>query len=398
MLTNGPQDVREQNIYMAICCSATALASMATNSPFPNFPPQTVNCEIPTSLRSGILAARVLGLFYDVGHMIRYGIAGFGLHAIKRLMPGFSASENSRAVALSRRNFAQAQADAVQYGVQAFATTRQLCESPDVDAVFVSSPNSIHLEDVLTAIEHGKHVLCEKPMAVDASEAEQMVSAAHSRGVHLGVAQCFRFCETLARIRHSVQCQEIGHIISIRIDFSFPGVNSARRWLHNASLAGGGPIADVGVHCLDAMRYILADEPLTCSALTAHDEHSGTVESSAVLSLRFSRDTLGSSFVSFRAPYRTIIDLTGTEGSIVARDGLNVDWPVTVEIRTSSGVRKEEMSNASAYARQVDAFSATIESGSEFPATAEDGLQNQRILDALYLSSRTHHEVEIVSN
>jgi len=330
--------------------------------------------------------------------MIRYGIAGFGLHAVKRLMPGFTESQNSRAVALSRRNFSQAQADAAQFGMQAFATTRELCESPDVDAVFVTSPNSLHLEDVLTAIEHGKHVLCEKPMAMNSSEAEQMVSAAYSGGVHLGVAQCFRFCETLTRIRHSVLSQEIGRIVSIRIDFSFPGVNSARRWLHNAALAGGGPIADVGVHCLDAMRFILADEPLTCSALTAQDEDSGTVESSALLSLSFSQGTRGSSFVSFRAPYRTIIALTGTDGSIVAHDGLNVDWPVTVEFRTSAGVRKEEVSNASAYARQVDAFSATIESGSKFPATAEDGLQNQRILDALYLSSRTHQEVQIVCN
>jgi 1,5-anhydro-D-fructose reductase (1,5-anhydro-D-mannitol-forming) len=327
--------------------------------------------------------------------MIRYGIAGFGLHAVKRLMPGFTASQNSCAVALSRRNFLQAQADAAQFGVQAFASTRELCESPEVDAVFVTSPNSIHLEDVLTAIEHGKHVLCEKPMAMNAAEAAQMVSAAHLREVHLGVAQCFRFCETIARIRHSVQHQEIGRIVSIRIDFSFPGANSARRWLNNASLAGGGPIADVGVHCFDAMRYILADEPVACSALTARDEHSGTVESSALLSLRFSRDALGSSFVSFRAPYRTIIDLAGTEGSIVAHDGLNVDWPVAVEFRTNTGVRKEEMSNAGAYARQVDAFTATIESGTKFPATAEDGFQNQRILDALYLSSRTHQEVEI---
>ncbi len=311
-------------------------------------------------------------------------------------MPGFAGAQNSRVVALSRRNFAQVQIDAAQYEIEhAYASTRELCEYAEVDAVFVASPNAIHLNDVLTAIEHGKHVLCEKPMAMNAGEAEQMVAAARKRGVLLGVAQCFRFCESVRRIRESVQRHEIGQVMGIRVDFSFAGVKSARRWLNDSVLAGGGPVADVGVHCFDAMRFILADEPVSCSALTVNDEHSGTVEASALLSLRFARGTLGSSFVSFRAPYRTMVEVTGTEGSIFAQDGLTVDVPVTVELRTGAGVRKDVASNVDAYVRQVDAFSAAIEGGSDFPATGEDGLQNQRILDALYRSARTHEVVEI---
>ncbi|HUO59116.1 MAG TPA: Gfo/Idh/MocA family oxidoreductase [Candidatus Acidoferrales bacterium] len=328
--------------------------------------------------------------------MIRYGIAGFGLHAVKRLMPGFAGAQNSQAVALSRRNFAQAQSDAARYAIDyAFATTRELCECPEVDAVFVTSPNAIHLADVLTCIEHGKHVLCEKPMAMNAAEAEQMVTAANQRGVVLGIAQCFRFCKTLHCIRESLHRGDIGRPIAIRADFSFLSTSSVRRWLHDSTLAGGGPIADVGVHCVDAMRFILGDEVLSCSATVATDEHSGSVEAAATLSLRFSKGTLGSSFVSFRAPYHTVIEIVGTDGHIAAQNGLTVDYPVMIEFRTSDGVRREEMSNADAYARQVDAFSAAIESGAPFPATGEDGLRNQRILDALYCSARTRKEVPI---
>lgn len=330
------------------------------------------------------------------GDMIRYGIAGFGLHAAKRLMPGFAGAQNSRAVALSRRNLSQAQVDASQFGIDhAFSSTRELCECPEVDAIFVASPNSIHLHDVLTAIEHGKHVLCEKPIAMNADEAERMVAAARKQGILLGVAQCFRFCETLIRIRESVRRQEIGRVVSIRVDFSFQGMGSARRWLYDSVLAGGGPIADVGVHCIDAMRFILMDEPVSCAAVAVNDEHSGTVESSALLSLRFAQGALGSSFVSFRAPYRTIVDVVGTEGSIVAQDGLNVDRPITVETSTAAGKRTEEVLNVDAYVRQVDAFSAAIEHGCNFPATGEDGLQNQRILDALYHSARSRQEVAV---
>ncbi len=320
------------------------------------------------------------------------------MHAVKRLMPGFTGAKNSQVLALSRRNFAQARIDAAQYGIEhAYASTRELCECAEVDAVFVASPNAIHLDDVLTAIEHGKHVLCEKPMAMNAGEAEQMVTAAQRRGVRLGVAHCFRFCESVQRIRESVQRQEIGRVMGIRVDFSFPGMNSARRWLNDSALAGGGPVADIGVHCFDAMRFILADEPVSCSALAVRDEFSGTVEASGLLSLRFSQGALGSSFVSFRAPYRTMVEVTGTEGSIFARDGLTVDVPVMIELRNGAGVRREEVSNADAYVRQVDSFSEAIEGGSEFPATGADGLQNQRILDALYRSTRTHEEVQIAA-
>jgi predicted dehydrogenase len=328
--------------------------------------------------------------------MIRYGIAGFGLHAIKRLMPGFAGAKNSRAVALSRRNLAQAQTDTAQYGLaHAFTTTRELCECPEVDAVFVTSPNSTHLADVLTCVEHGKHVLCEKPMAMNAAEAEQMVATAEKHGVVLGVAQCFRFCNTLNRIRECVRRHEIGRVVAIRVDFSFPGLKSVRRWLHDSTVAGGGPIADIGVHCIDAMRFMLGDEVVSCAAMTESDEHSGTVEAAAALSLRFSKGTVGSSFVSFRAPYHTVIEITGTDGNITVQDGLTVDYPVTVEIRTAAGLHREEMSNADAYSRQVEAFSATIETGVPFAAPGEDGLQNQRILDALYCSSRMRKEVAI---
>jgi 1,5-anhydro-D-fructose reductase (1,5-anhydro-D-mannitol-forming) len=143
------------------------------------------------------------------------------------------------------------------------------------------------------------------------------------------------------------------------------------------------------------MRFMLGDEIVSCAAMTESDEYSGTVEAAAALSLRFSKGALGSSFVSFRAPYHTVIEITGTDGSVMVQDGLTVDYPVTVEFKTREGVSREEMSNADAYSRQVDAFSATIETGAPFPASGQDGLQNQRVLDALYCAARIRKEVAI---
>jgi len=330
--------------------------------------------------------------------MVRYGIAGFGLHAVKRLMPGFFAAKRSRVVALSRRNLQQGQADASRFGIaHVFPSTEELCKCPDVDAVFVTSPNAMHLADVLTAIRHGKPVLCEKPLALNAAEAEQMTAAADKSRILLGIAQCFRFEASVRRMRESVQRQEIGRVLAIRSDFTFPGVGSPRRWLHDAAIAGGGPIADIGVHCIDAMRYILGDEPERVFAATVSDEHCGSVEASALLSLKFSRGAVGSSLVSFRAPYQTPITILGTEGTIYAHDGLTVDHPVVIERRKGESVESEEVSNADIYARQVDAFSAAIEDGVAFPVGAAEGVQNQRILDALYLSAKSGREEELRS-
>jgi predicted dehydrogenase len=328
--------------------------------------------------------------------MIRYGIVGFGLHAVKRLMPGFAGAKNSTVVALSRRNVEQGHDDAQRYEIaKAYATTAELCAASDVDVVFVSSPNSLHLADTLTAVKYGKAVLCEKPMAMNVAEAEEMTRAARDRGVLLGVAQCFRFEDSVDRIRERVQGGDIGRIKSIRVDFTFPGLNSPRRWLTDSALAGGGPIADVGVHCIDSMRHILGREPIAAHAMIEKDEHSGSVEASAMISLRFTDGVMGSSYVSYRAPYQTPIEIIGSEGTIRARDGLTVDHPIVIEVQRGYKVAREEVSNANAYSRQVDAFSDAYEGKSSFPVPAVEGLQNQHVLDACYRSAKSGREEAI---
>src|SRR5271167_1702216 len=99
--------------------------------------------------------------------MINFGIVGFGLHAVKRLMPGFANARNCRVSALSRRDLAKAQESARQHNIPlAFDSAEQLCRSPQVDAIFVTTPNACHLQDVLLALSCGKPVLCEKPMGI----------------------------------------------------------------------------------------------------------------------------------------------------------------------------------------------------------------------------------------
>ncbi|HST10601.1 MAG TPA: Gfo/Idh/MocA family oxidoreductase [Terriglobales bacterium] len=329
--------------------------------------------------------------------MVRFGIAGFGLHAVRRLMPGFALSRSCKVTALSRRDMSKAKIASVEYKIPlVFPSTAELCRSPEVDAVLVTTPNSLHLADVLTAIESGKPVLCEKPMGMNAAECKQMVEAARAAKVLLGVAHIFRFEDSTARLKERIAAGQIGRPIFARSEFSYPGRNHARTWLNDAKIAGSGPIGDVGVHCIDSLRYILQDEVVRVGARGMWDAESKDMEAAAVLSLEFSRGTLGAVLVSTRADYRTPIEFVGEGGVLRADDGLTVDRPITLNLRRNGTVvETETISNQYAYARQVDMFAAAVSGQAAFPVPGEEGWQNQEILDAALRSLRSGKMEEV---
>lgn len=320
--------------------------------------------------------------------MVTFGILGFGRHAVKRLVPGFTRARKAGLMALSRRDLARAQASAREFHVAlAFDSAEALCRAPEVEAIFVATPNACHLENVLLALECGKPVLCEKPMGTDAAQCRAMVEAAHRTRRLLGMAQIFRFAVSVNRLRERVQGGQIGKVIFARAEFGVPTQGHTRPWLYDKRLSGGGPIADVGVHCIDTLRFILADEVARVHALGFSDERSGEVEAAAALNLEFRSRTLASVLVSFRSGYRTPLEFVGEKGVLRARDGLSVERPVTLELcRDGRVVESEAVSNHNAHSRQLDAFAAAIEGTTPYPVPGEEGWRNQLVLDAAYRS------------
>jgi len=324
--------------------------------------------------------------------MVRFGIVGFGLHAAKRMMPAFASARNSQVIALSRRTMEKAKESSAKWNIPlAFDSAAELARSSEVDAVFVTTPNKFHLADVVTAVAAGKPVLCEKPLAMNASECKQMVEAARKANVPFGVAHIFRFEESVASIRRRIQAGQIGTPIFARSEFCFPGgADHPRKWLHDMDVAGGGPIVDIGVHCVDTLRYTLQDEIIKVSARGIYGKLSGTVEDSATLLLEFSRGTLGTVSVSFRSTYRTPLEFVGTDGVLSADNGLTVEAPINIRLRRNGETTDSEtVSNKSAYAVMLDSFSDSLEGKGKFPAPAEEGWQNQEVLDAAYRSIKS---------
>lgn len=323
--------------------------------------------------------------------MVRFGILGFGHHAILRLVPGFASSKACALTGLWRRNPDKARENALAFNIpHNFRTAAELCASPEIDAIFVTSPDALHTEHVLLAIQHGKPVLCEKPLAMNATEAEAMVAASRQAGVPFGVAQNFRFNASVALAQQWIAEGRIGNPRLAHVQFCYDAATSPREWIYDPTLACGGPIGDVGIHCIDAMRFLLGDQVAAVSTLAGKDPLSGDVESSAVIGLQFAGGAFGMVSVTTRAAYRSLFEVVGERGTIHCEDGLTVSHPVDLVLRQGEHVIvSETLSNADSYSRMLDSFAAAMAGESKYLATGEDGLVNQKVLDAAYAAWRT---------
>jgi predicted dehydrogenase len=319
---------------------------------------------------------------------VRFAILGFGLHAVRRLLPAFPRAKNSQLVGMWRRDQTKAAEDCRQHGIaHCFATREELCASPEADAVFITSPDAMHLEDVLLAVRHGKAVLCEKPLAMNAAEAQQMAEAALAAGVVFGVAQNFRWNPSLAFMREQVAAGAIGKVQMAEAQFCYAAQHSARKWIADGSLAMGGPIGDVGVHSVDALRYIVQAEVESVSTLAAQDTFSGDVEAYASMQMRMTGGIFAHVVANARTPYRTLIEVSGSEGLLSSENGFTVDQPVEVVLRKGGKiVETTSFDNSDGYALMLDSFAAAVRGEGTFAATGEDGVRNMLALDAAYKS------------
>jgi 1,5-anhydro-D-fructose reductase (1,5-anhydro-D-mannitol-forming) len=178
--------------------------------------------------------------------------------------------------------------------------------------------------------------------------------------------------------------------VSVRSEFSYPGRTHPRRWLRDSRLAGGGPIADVGVHCIDALRYILAADLVSVSTVAQKDASSGSVEAIASLQLEMTGGVYANVTSSARAPYRTLVEVTGSDGVLIAENGLTVDRPVQLVVRRAGElIETITVENNDAYTRMLDSFAVAFRGAGSFPASGEDAIHNMRALDASYASWRS---------
>ena len=319
---------------------------------------------------------------------VRFAILGFGSHAVRRIVPAFSQCEQAILSGMWRRDQEAASNNCAEYRIaHCFPTREALCSSPEVDVVLITSPDAMHRDDVLLALEHGKAVLCEKPLAMNAAEAEEMVAAAKAAGKLFGVAQNFRYNHSLDWMLERIAAGQIGKPQLAHAQYSYPATQSPRKWITDPTLACGGPIGDVGVHCIDALRFLLSEEVSSISTVARKDDASGKVEAIASLQLEMTGDVYANVTVSARAPYRSLVEVTGSDGVLIAENGLTVDRPVRIELRRAGElVETVTVDNGDGYTRMLDSFALAVRGERTFAASGEDGVINMRALDSAYKS------------
>jgi D-xylose 1-dehydrogenase (NADP+, D-xylono-1,5-lactone-forming) len=321
---------------------------------------------------------------------LTWGILGCARITRRGLIPGIAASTSGSLVALASRDVATARAWAEEFGIpKAYGSYQELLDDPAIQAVYVPFPNELHKPWVLAAADAGKHVLCEKPLALNAGEAGEMVAHCRKRGVLLMEAFMWRHQTRSLELLKLVQTGAIGELRLIRSSFSYPIAPGDWRL---DSARGGGALFDVGCYGVNTARLFAASEPVRTSAI-AHQGNAG-VDLSLTAQLEFPGGVLATIDCSFEQPFRCSYELVGSRGVIDVPDAYlppSASKPIA-RLRTigsgsdssSSGdqLGSLEFEAVNQYAAMVDAFAQSVATG-RLVAPAEDGLAQMKVLDRM---------------
>ena len=316
---------------------------------------------------------------------LRWGILGCARITRRGLIPGIAESAGSRLVALASREHATAQAWANEFSVdRAYGTYAGLLGDPDVQAVYIPLPNEMHAKWVERAAAAGKHVLCEKPLALDTRQAETMVAQCRASGVLLMEAFMWRHQPRVEALRKLVADGAIGDLRLISASFSFP--IDLSDWRLDAN-RGGGALWDIGTYGVSTARLFAGGEPTSIRA-RARFGASG-VDLSLAATLEFRGGVLAQIDCSFEQPYRCTYELVGSHGTIrVPEAYVPSQHPsATIGSTESSEPRTLMFDGRNQYAAMVDAFAASVAVG-KLVDPCEDGLEQMRVLDAVLAACR----------
>jgi xylose dehydrogenase (NAD/NADP) len=317
---------------------------------------------------------------------LRWGIIGCARITRRGLIPGIQQSRSGTLQALASRDGALARAWAAEFGVpDSYGSYEELLADPAIDAVYVPLPNELHRPFVIAAADAGKHVLCEKPLALNAGEAEEMVAHCRRRGVVLMEAFMWRHQPRTAEIRRLVAEGAIGELRLVRSSFSFP--IEPGDWRLDRE-RGGGALWDVGCYGLSAARLFSGEEPSAIKALSRNGPTG--VDLTLTATLGFPSGVLAVIDCSFEQPFRCVYELVGTKGAIEAPLAYLPPASPTARLIAPDGslVRELSFDGRSQYAAMVDAFARAVANGGALPDPAEDGLAQMRGLDAILAAAR----------
>ncbi len=315
---------------------------------------------------------------------VRWGVIGVSSIAVRAVIPAIQRSHNGRLDAIASRTAAKANEAARRMRIpRAHDSYEALLDDPDVQAVYIPLPNSLHREWTVRCAEAGKHVLCEKPLGLSAGECDEMIAACRQHGVVLMEAFMYRFHPRTERVAQMAHEGALGEVRLVRAGFTSFVQNPHGHSRFRPDL-GGGALYDVGCYIVNLSRMILGEPEEVCAGgrlwETGIDEHVGAV-------LRYAGGQMALLDCSLRLPRRQEYEVVGTEARVIVPNAF-VPGPVETEYHLVRGTERttHAVPGVDQYQRMVEHVGDAIRSGAPVRLLPEDSRRNLGVITALLAS------------
>ncbi|HEX9168215.1 MAG TPA: Gfo/Idh/MocA family oxidoreductase [Roseiarcus sp.] len=324
---------------------------------------------------------------------VKWGVLGVAKIAVEKVIPAMQQGQASHIAAIASRDRGRARAAADKLGIErAFGSYEELLADGEIEAVYNPLPNELHVPWTLRALAAGKHVLCEKPIALDAEEARSLIEARNRSGKLVAEAFMIRYHPQWRRAKELVASGAVGDVRAVQTFFSYRLLDPEN--VRNRPPGGGG-LYDIGCYAILSARYILGAEPTRVAATIDHDPNFLTDRlAGAILEFpggRHSTFTVGTQ----KSPHQRVT-IVGETGRIEIMIPFNAppDRPTEIAVDTGSdlfggGRRVETFPVCDQYTLQGDAFSRAILGGTPLEFPIEDAVLNMRVIDALFRSAKS---------
>lgn len=340
---------------------------------------------------------------------IRWGVIGAGGIAARRTIPEFlDMLSDVELVSVMCKTAESAAKVAARFNVPHHTSDEDELLAQDLDAVYIASPQDVHCEQVIKAAAAGKHILCEKPIAISLDEVDRMEEAINKAGVKFMLAFCMRNNVYNKKARELVQNGTIGQVVMGRAQLTcwYPPIPGA--WRQDSSISHGGSLIDMGTHCLDMLEWIMGARIVEVTGfqdLMTHD-YPTQVEDASTIVVKFDNGAHGIVDNYFNLPdaaAQNALELHGTKGSIIGQGTIGQDptgrmFSITQPEETGydanqvrdTAVSREDynLEGVGIYGQMMDAFGKCILEDTDSPISIEDGRHSVKLVDAIYKSVR----------
>ncbi len=333
--------------------------------------------------------------------MLQWGVIGASTIGREWMVPAINAQPDSVVAALASSDPDRGRRYADQLGIpNVYASHMDLVADEAIDAVYISTTNEWHKSQALAAVAAGKHVLCEKPLALTLESARAMVAAAASAGVVMGTNHHLRNAATHRTMRELIQAGAIGQPLAARVFHAVHLPPHLQGWRIDRPDAGGGVILDITVHDADTLRFALGDEVAEVTAMTASQGMGRAGLEDAVMGvMRFRGGVIAQFHDAFTAPHAvTGFEVHGTEGSLYGRDVMTQRPVGAVTIRRNGSEEAVQLGHENLYERSVRCFNAAIRGEGEPSATGTDGVRSLAVALAVRESAQLGRTVRVAGD